>query len=523
MLYALTEESARAAEHRAVAESGVTLPELMDRAGAVVAREVSQRVPYGPVVVVVGNGNNGGDGWVAARELHASGREVLVVTPTEPQALEGIAGDAARAAGSDGVPFEVRSETLEIGAFHGYAAVVDALFGIGFTGPVRQPYITWVEAINASGAVVVAVDMPSGVQTDTGRVDKHAVRADVTVTFSAPKRGLLLFPGAEHAGHVLVEDIGVPWEFLGSPGELELWSQADYATLLPRHALDVHKNARGRVLIVAGSGGFPGAAALAAMGAQRMGAGYVTLAVPESIAAIAQTKLTSAVVLPLAENPSKTFASKVAEEIIDVAKEYDAVVVGPGMTLAHGAVLVTRKLVAELQKPLVLDADGLNAMVDTVPAITSRTAPTVITPHPGELARLLDVNVADIQGDRLSFGSKLTGPRLACVLKGAHTITSGRDRHVLNTSGGPSLATAGTGDVLAGMIGTLLAQGLEPLEAGVLGAYLHGRAGDHAATDMTERCVIAEDLPAYLPRAVAELVAELEWTQHGSPFGEPRE
>lgn len=512
MIHALTERSARMAEDRAITELGVTLADLMRRAGAAVALELTARMPYGDIAVVAGKGSNGGDGWVAARELAIAGREVIVYTPVEPDALAGLAAAAAAESVAAGVRYEVIGGGMEVGTLRGFAAVIDALFGIGFTGPVRQPYLTWIEAINASGAAVFSVDLPSGVETDTGRVDEHAVHATVTVTFSAPKVGLLLYPGASFAGDVIIADIGIPWGFLGSPGDLEVWQPADHAALLGPLDPMAHKNSRGRVLIVAGSGAFPGAALLAAMGAQRAGAGYVTLAVPESVTAIAHSRLPSAVVVGLSENPSRTLASKVAEEIIDIAREYDAVVVGPGVTLAHGAVLVTRKLVSELSAPLVLDADGLNAMVDAVDKITQRSAATVVTPHPGELARLLDTTAAAVQADRLFYGAKLTGARLACVLKGAHTVTSGRGRQVLNTSGGPALATAGTGDVLAGMVGALLAQGLEPLEAGALAAYLHGRAGDHAAVELTERCVIAEDIPAFLPRAMHELA---EYTDSG--------
>lgn len=506
MRYALTQAGARLAEERAETDLGLSVTELMFRAGSALADQVAVRVPFGSVAVFAGGGNNGGDGWVAARLLHAQGREVVVYTSVEPDALSGVAAQVAREAVEAGVEVQAQQGTLEPGSICGHAAVIDALFGVGLAGPVRQPFLTWIEAINASGAYVLSADVPSGVQTDTGRVDGLAVRADVTVTFSAAKRGLLLYPGASYAGEVVVADIGIPWELIGAAGELEVWEPGDYAALLPRHARDVHKNTRGRVLMVGGSGAFPGAMILAAMGAQRAGAGYVTLAVPESIAALIQSRLASVVVIAMPENPSRTLASRVADEIIDVAREADAVVVGPGMTVAHGAVLVTRRLVSELPVPLVLDADGLNALVENRDLIGERVAPTVITPHPGELARLLDTTSDLVQADRLAHGSRLTGPRLACVLKGAHTIVSGRGRQILTTAGGPALATAGTGDVLAGITGALLAQGLEPLEAGALAAHIHGRAGDHAALRFTDRCVIAEDVAENIPSAVAELL-----------------
>lgn len=506
MIHALTVESARAAEERAVCESGVTLADLMERAGIALAREVERRAPYGSVAVVSGRGNNGGDGWVAAAELVAAGREVRVFTPVAADALGGIAGDAARRATEGDVDVVVvGDEPLEPRALADEAAIVDALFGIGLSGEVRPPYGTWIEAMNAAEGLVVAADVPSGVDASTGMVAGHAVRADVTVTFSAPKVGTIVYPGAEYAGELMVADIGVPREFCGGSGDPEIWDAEDYRALLPKPEPNAHKDTRGRVLVVAGSGAFPGAAALAAMGAQRMGAGYVSVAVPVSIASVLQSRLASAVVIGLPENPSRTLASRVIDTVLDVAREYDAVVLGPGMTVAHGAIHVARALVGALDTPLVIDADGLNALVETVETITDRTAFTVITPHPGELARLLDTDTAAVQADRLSYGRELSGPRLACVLKGAHTVVSGRGRQVVTLAGNPGLATAGTGDVLAGMTGALLAQGLEPLEAGALAAYLHGRAGDHATAELTELSLIAEDVPAYLPAAIREL------------------
>jgi ADP-dependent NAD(P)H-hydrate dehydratase / NAD(P)H-hydrate epimerase len=419
VIHALTAAGARAAEELAVAEGGIALADLMDRAGASVAREIERRSADGPLAVVCGGGNNGGDGWVAARGLAETGRQVTVFTTVAPADLQGIAGEAAQAAVAAGVTVvEPGDAPMDPDALAGFSAVVDALFGVGFSGEVRSPFGTWIEAVNATGALVVSVDVPSGLDASTGRIAAHAVRADVTVTFSAPKVGTILFPGAGLVGELVVADIGIPREYLGSPGDPEVWDAEDYRALLPRPAPDAHKNSRGRVLIVAGSGAFPGAAMLAAMGAQRMGAGYVTVAVPESVVGVLQSKLTSAIVMGLPENPSHTLASKVTDAVIDIAREFDAVVLGPGMTVAHGAVHVARALVGALDVPLVVDADGLNALVDTVDTVTGRDAPTVITPHPGELARLLGTTPAGIQADRLGYGRMLSGPQLTCVLKG---------------------------------------------------------------------------------------------------------
>ncbi|MDZ4180403.1 MAG: NAD(P)H-hydrate epimerase, partial [Coriobacteriia bacterium] len=419
MRYALTSDAIRVAEHQAAEQIGISLAELMERAGKTVAEQVTRVVSGGPVGVLVGRGNNGGDGWVAARLLHEAAQEVFVVTSEPPSSLDGISGEAARRAEAAGVEVRVVGGAIDKSLFVDCRVVVDALFGIGFVGDVvREPYDTWIAAINDSDAYVVSVDIPSGVHADTGQTVERAVRADLTVALIAPKPGSLMYPGAAYSGKVVTSDLGVPVPLIGMAGDLELWDEADYARLLPVHAPDVHKNARGRVLVVAGSGAYPGAAMLAAMGAQRTGAGYVMLAVPESVAATIQGRMPSVVTVGLAESRSRTFASRAADELLDLAREFDAVVMGPGLTVAHGAVLAVRRFVSGLNRPLVLDADGLNALVDAVDLLSQRTAPTVITPHPGELARLLDVTPTEVQSDRLSYGARLSGVSLACVLKG---------------------------------------------------------------------------------------------------------
>lgn len=504
MIYALTAAQAKAAEDQVVADGGA-LGTLMERAGEAVAREVLGRSRAEKVAVVCGAGHNGGDGWVAARLLHEAGRNVRVSTLVAPDDVAGIAGAAARAAVVSGVAVSVTSGAPDDGALDDYDVVIDALIGIGLSGGARPPLDAWIQAVNRADAFVVSVDIPSGVDATSGSVDGPAVEADLTVTFSAPKTGCLLYPGARYAGELVVADIGIPSALLGPPGAAELWDHPDYRALVPMPDPDVHKNARGRVLIVAGSGAFPGAAALAAAGAQRAGAGYVTLAVPDSVVHVLQSKLSSVVVIGLPEEPSHTFASKVADAVRDVASEFDAVVLGPGMTVAAGASGVARSLAGSLDMPLVIDADGLNALGMEAESLLERADPTVITPHPGELARLLGTTTLEVQADRLSYGRALSGPHLACVLKGAHTIVSCAGRQVITRSGNPGLATAGTGDVLAGVTGALLAQGLGPLQAGALAAHLHGRAGDHAARELGVLSVVAEDIPRHLSSAIREL------------------
>lgn len=506
MFKALTAQQSRTAEQSAVA-GGVSLAALMDSAGEAVACEVMRRVPEGDVVVLCGPGNNGGDGWVAATFLHASGRRVRVLAVRPAEELGGIAGDAARAAVAAGVRCETPEAVPEAESLGEAAVIVDALLGTGAALPLRHPLTAWCEAANGSGSYIVSADLPTGCDADSGACPGAAIEADCTVTFSTVKRGLVLYPGAARAGEVVVADIGLPresWE--NAPGP-EVWTPGEYARLIRMPAPDVHKNDRGRVLVVAGSGHFPGAAVLAARGAMRAGCGYVTLAVPAPIVPVAQAHLLAAPVVGLPASGS-ALSWSAASVVRDMASDYDVVVLGPGLTVADGAAATVRRLVSVIEQPLVLDADGLNAFIDHVDVILARQAPIVLTPHPGELGRLLGSSTDEVQADRLSSSARLAGNGRVVLLKGAGTVTSGNGRQVINTSGTPALATAGTGDVLAGMVGALLAQGMDPLDAGALGAYLHGRAGEVAARELTPMSVTAEDLPEYVPLALGEVLEE---------------
>lgn len=506
MLRVLTAEQSRTVELRAVGEAGVSLATLMERAGAAVAEEVAARAPVGRVVVLTGPGNNGGDGWVTAQRLYEQGRDVEVFAFATPEMLGGEAREAALRATSAGVRWRIPPATPTPADFGEPAVIVDALLGTGAKLPLREPIGSWCASANASGAMVIAVDVPTGADSDSGVVADDAIHADLTVTFTAPKVGLVTYPAAASAGDLVVADIGIPAALADVEDAPEVWTDDDFSRLLQLPAPDAHKNERGRLLIIGGSGRYPGAAVLAALGAMRSGAGYVTLAVPEPIVPIAQSHVLAVPVVGLPAGRTKAFASTAAKVALDLAADYDAVVLGPGLTLADGAVAMARAVVAALGRPLLIDADALNALVDAPDLLEGRQAPTVMTPHPGELARLLGVPATSIQADRISSSSRLAAPHRAIVLKGAGTVVSNGSRRVILTSGTPALATAGTGDVLAGVIGALLAQGLDPLEAGALGAHLHARAGESAADELTTVCVTAEDVPDYLPHAVAGLL-----------------
>ncbi len=512
MYRVLTAEQSRAVEAAAVEATGVTLGELMERAGARVAEEVASRFPTGRVVVLAGPGNNGGDGWVAARALHDAGREVLVLAMREPDASAGgAAATAARAALASGVVYRVvgpeAAHATAVGEIAAGAAVlIDALLGTGARLPLSPEVAGWCAAANASGAPILAVDLPTGVTADSGAVADGAVRAALTVTFTTPKLGLVTYPAAHHAGTVVVADIGVPREISDVPGAPEVLAYPEIAEYVPMPAPDAHKNSRGRVLVVAGSARYPGAAVLATRGAQRLGAGYVTLAVPDPVVTIAQGHLVSAPVVGLAADGG-AFAPAALDEALKLAAQHDAVVLGPGLTLTDGAMRFAFEFYEQCPVHMVVDADALGALAASASSLPARSAATILTPHPGELARMLGDAVDAVQTDRVSSSRRLAGDERVVVLKGAGTVVSGYGRSVIVTSGSSALATAGTGDVLAGAIGALLAQHVRAFDAAVLGAHLHGLAGQLAAEELTPVCVTADDVVGYLPAAVAALLA----------------
>lgn len=506
MLHALTAEQMRAVESRAVAEGVATIGELMEFAGAAVAAEVQRRVPDGRIVVCCGPGNNGGDGWVAARLLFESGRDVRVVATRAPADLPAPAAEAASGALAAGVPSALALDPSVPLDFAGASAIVDALFGFGFTGPMRAEYVRIVDAMAASHATVIAADVPSGVDADTGAVPGSVVTAQATVTFSAPKPGLYIFPGARHAGEVVVADIGIPSAYAALPDAIEVPQASDLARAFPRTDPEDHKGSRGRVCVVCGSRTYPGAAVLAAMGASRMGAGFTVAVVPESIANVVRGALPSILVRAVAETPEGGIASAAA--VHDAVADADAVVVGPGLT-THGAVHETvLQLLGGLQVPLVLDADALNTVSDDAAVLRARRAPLVITPHPGEAARLLGSSSEAVQQDRVAAAAALARDGLVCLLKGARTVVSCGGRTALVLAGNAGLARAGSGDVLAGMLGTLLAQSVPAFDAAVIAAFLHGRAAEYGTRRLTTTCFTSTDIVRFLPHAVREVVGE---------------
>ncbi|MDD3718672.1 MAG: NAD(P)H-hydrate dehydratase [Actinomycetota bacterium] len=510
-----------AALDRRAIEEGIPSLDLMERAGRFVAeqaRDILGLCAGKTIYVVAAKGNNGGDGFVAARYLASWGAKVKVYLLGREDELSAAAAANHRRFVAEGGEVAGAAPGLA-GDMWGPDLVIDAIFGTGFHGAAEGEFAAAIEAINASGAPVLAVDVPSGVDAETGGVAGPAVRAVRTVTFAWPKAGLYLFPGAELTGDIVVVDIGIPARLLQDVVESEMFTieAGMVAELLPRRGLDAHKGSSGRVLVVAGSVGLTGAAALCSRAAMRSGAGVVTLAVPASLNPVMEVKLTEVMTIPLPDAGAGYIAAEALDIVLDKLEDYDVLAIGPGVGTATATCEVVEGLLRRARKPVVLDADGINCAAPRADFLSAREAATVITPHPGELGRLLGRRAGDIQSSRMASAAEAAG-RFGCttVLKGANTLVASPDGRIyVNTLALPSLATAGSGDVLTGCTAALCAQGLEPLHAALCGVFIHGKAAELAAHMVGPLGMVAGDIISHLPLALSGLLREREeerWT-----------
>jgi NAD(P)H-hydrate epimerase len=490
----------RAIERIVVEEMGIPGTALMERAGRATAEgAMALAGQAGRFLVVCGTGNNGGDGFVAARHLHLAGREVLIVGLGAPERATADARAAWKQAEDAGVPVG------GLAALRGFPGrpgdvVVDAIFGTGTLRPAAGPFADAIEAIGAlreRGARVLAVDLPSGISADTGRPVGTAVRADRTVTFGFAKIGLALQPGAEMAGEVSVADIGIPAGASDRiPRTAELLDEAAARALVPARGREAHKGDAGRLLVVAGSAGKTGAPHLALTGALRGGVGLVTLAARSEVIgpALCGRPEAMSVVLP----GTGAIARSDLPALEAAADGANAIVFGPGIPRGPETAPTLRALLDRRPLPTVVDADGLNALADHpgLVAVVGHHAPIVLTPHPGEMARLVGGTIEEVQEDRVGIARRKAQEWGAVVvLKGARTVVADPDGPAaIIPTGNPGMATGGTGDVLAGLVGALLAGGLRPREAARAAAWIHGRAGDLAVERHGERGMIAGDL-----------------------------
>lgn len=486
----------RAVDSWAIEEQGVPSLDLMERAAIGLARAVVRVARPGPVRVLVGGGNNGGDGLALARLLREEGREVDVIAPGS---LDDLEGDAA--INLKRLPGEPPAE-LTRAALEGSGVVVDALLGTGFSGEPREPLAGAIEAVNAQDAPVVACDVPSGVDASTGEVAAAAVRATVTVTFHGPKAGLHIAPGVFCAGEVHVVQIGIPRD---APEPVALGLISDRVLdRYPRRGGEGSKFTSGVVVVAGGARGLTGAPTMAALAAQRGGAGYVQVAVPEPAQTGIELRLLEAMTRGLPDIDGAHCPAGVPG-LVEMAERAGCVVLGPGLGRTEAAGAFARESATAVKAPLLIDADGLNAHAGRLESLRERGALTVLTPHAAELGRLLGRDVEEVSAHRLACvrdAARRSGAIV--VLKGHDTLVAAPDGAVAVSPGGtPALATAGTGDVLSGLIGALLAKGIDAFEAAALGTLAHVRAGFAAAGARGAEHVIAGDVIDALPEGLA--------------------
>ncbi|HEY7413213.1 MAG TPA: NAD(P)H-hydrate dehydratase [Vicinamibacteria bacterium] len=509
----LTAAEMREADRRTIDEIGLPGVVLMENAGRAVARAARRRWPAARrIAVLCGRGNNGGDGFVAARCLPGRATAYLLGRRDDVQgdarvhmlALErsGAAplveiADAAAWAGKRGAVLDDAD------------LVVDALLGTGMRSAPTGVLAEAIGAVNARraarGLPVLAVDLPSGIPADGGEVPGPALSADLTVTFAARKPAHVLPPASREAGRTVVADIGIPFSLLA---QAQLWrlERADAAAAFPPRDPDAHKGRFGHVLVVAGSTGKSGAAALAGEAALLSGAGLVTVACPEAVLAQVAAARPELMTAPLAADAEGALAEVALEPALALVEGRDAVVLGPGLGTAAGTRSFVQGFVRRCPAPLVIDADGLNALAGAAGALPRGHA-TVLTPHPGEMARLAGLGTAEVQSQRLATARAFAARSGAVVvLKGHATLVAQPDGPAaVNATGGPAMATGGTGDVLAGIIGALLARGLEAWPAACAAAYVHGWAGDEGARRLGDESLTAGGLLEALPRVLRRL------------------
>lgn len=504
----LTAAQMRQLDSEAIDTYGVMGRVLMENAGRGASdffeEHFASRHP-GPVLVVCGKGNNGGDGYVMARHLANRGWQVTVLVLAERESLQGDARANLEIllAAEEQVLFAPDESSLAQvwGQLPPMGVCIDAIFGNGLNSPVRGHYATAIQWLNAQPAPIFAVDMPSGLHADTGQILGTAVEAQASASFACSKVGQWLYPGRGYGGRIRVIDIGMPAALYNrAPQEQQRVTSALARQWLPGRQTDGHKGSYGHLLVAAGSPGKEGAAALATAAGLRSGCGLATLACPERV----QQPLAVQLVEAMVEGVPATDSQPVWETLLP---DKAALVVGPGWGQTATAAAWLQWLLEHARQPLVIDADGLNLLAQMPQWWSGLPASTVLTPHPGEMARLAGVAVADIQADRVQIAREYARQwQTLLVLKGAPTVTALPSGTVyINGSGNVALASGGTGDVLAGVIGGLMAQGLRPDRAAALGVFLHGAAADHWARDVGDAGLLAGELLSLLPRVRQKL------------------
>ncbi|MFQ5869783.1 MAG: NAD(P)H-hydrate dehydratase [Candidatus Zixiibacteriota bacterium] len=496
----------------AIEGMGIPGLKLMEVAGKSVAEVIADymvEVEDKKVLIFCGKGNNGGDGFVVARYLTEWGAKVDCFLLGKKTEVKGDTNVNLKKALDLNISItEVQSPT-ELDREMDADLLVDGIFGTGFKGEIGGELGEIVERLNQLEIPKLSIDAPSGLDCDTGEVASNCFRADVTVTLALPKLGQFVFPGKSYCGHTHVADIGIPQKAVeGEEIKLNVLTPSEVASMLPKRPPDGHKGTFGKLAIIAGSVGMTGAATLTSLSALKAGCGMVILGCPSSLNDIFEIKMTEVMTKPLPEvRRKRVLAKRSLGEIRQLLKWADTLALGPGLGQHFETVELVQRLVSTLKHPVVIDADGLNALAKNVDILKNRKTPTIITPHIGELSRLVGLPIEEIERDRIEIARKTASDfGLILVLKGAPTVIAEPGGEVwINPTGNDGMATAGCGDVLTGIIASFLTQGMGPLEAAICGVYIHGLAGDLAAYDRGQFGSIAGDIMEMVPEAIIEM------------------
>ena len=529
----LTAEAMREVDRAAIEVLGIPSLVLMENAALGVVAAIGEAFGEAEsAAIFCGPGNNGGDGLAVARLLSVRGWEVRIVLVTGGRELSADAAVHLRVCRKMELPLrEVATEDDLPEALEDAAEcdlLVDALFGTGLARPLTGVFAEVVEAMNELPVPCVAVDLPSGLSGSRAEPFTPHVEAALTVTFAAPKVAHVFPPAADAVGEMVVTDLGIPKSLVEDveeeDGDLHLLMGEELAELLPPREPGTHKGDYGHALLVAGSNGKAGAAILAARSIVRAGAGLVTAAVPEPIVQTVDLGSIESMTLELPSSPAGQITEAAVDAVLDAAEGKAVLALGPGLGQEPATAEAIRRIALDCPLPLVLDADGLNAFAGRAGELAERRSETVLTPHPGELGRLLGIPTAEVQADRIAAARRAAEETEAIVvLKGSLTLVASGRAVFVNPTGNPGMATGGSGDVLTGLIAGLLAQGLDALDATLLGVYLHGLAGDIAASFQGEVALAAGDLIDALPEALSQLTGdEEEEHDHGPERGHGR-
>lgn len=512
-MFILNKEQMQEADRITISDYGVPSIVLMENAALSVVKIIEEKFPeIGSVAVLCGKGNNGGDGLAIARHLFNKGYDVKIYLFSKLNKLKGDPKINLNICQRMGI--EIKSITDQKSFYEilpelfDFPILIDALFGTGLEKPLEGFWAKVIESINSIPSIVVSVDIPSGLNASTGEAQGPAIKAHTTVTFGAYKIAHIFPPASDYCGKIYLFEIGIPKELLSNLSKLYLIDKNVLSSFLPSRNIDAHKGNFGHLVIVAGSKEKPGALSMACMGALRCGVGLLTAASVESALNVLHNHSYETMGFVLDQTPSGTIALSSLSKLIKFLEDKDCLVLGPGLSLDEETQEFIRRLVLNTSIPVVLDADAINSFTKNPQILKARVGEKVLTPHPGELSRLLDVSTAEIKKDRIKFAQRTANETNSTViLKGYMTLIGCKNDVVwVNTTGNPGMATGGIGDVLSGMVGSFIAQKINPFMSCPLAVYLHGLAGDLAAKSKGEESLIPRDLIDFIPQAFNELL-----------------